>query len=98
MSAESEAALEEAAGYYRATGDAAALQEAAQSHLAASRELETVLGEYTALQQAAAAGEPYDADEYAALGQELTYTRMARAFTEGNLPGTGHSASAGIGT
>ena len=44
-----------------------------------------------------AAGEPYDPDELAALGTELSVTRQARAFTEGNLPGTGHSASVGIG-
>ena len=56
MSAESQQALEVAAGDYRVTGDAAALQEAAQGHLAASRELETVLGEYIAVQEAAAAG------------------------------------------
>ena len=109
MSAETAAALEIAMGDYRVTGDTGALQEAAQAHLRASRPLgavatavaeqvDGVLPQYVALQKAKDAGEPYDPDEFAALGTELSYTRQAQAFTEGNLPGTGHSASAGIGT
>ena len=97
MSEETAAALEIAVGDYRVTGDPDALTAAAQAHLDASRPLETVLGEYQAVAGAVAAGEPYDPEELAALGTELTYTRQARAFTEGNLPGTGHSASVGIG-
>ncbi len=101
MSAESQQALEEATGYYRATGDAAALQEAAQAHLdamdVAGRTPETVEGEYRALQEFKDAGEPYDSDEFAALSTEVTFARQARAYAEGNLPGGGHVASAGIG-
>ena len=97
MSDETAAALDVAALDYRVTGDGETLKAAAQAHLDASRPLETVLGEYAALQEAMAAGEPYDPDELAALGTELSVTRQAAAFTAGNLPGTGHSATAGIG-
>ena len=54
MSEESQQALEEATGYYRATGDAAALQEAARAIWRHPRMLqETADGEYRALQEAA---------------------------------------------
>ena len=108
MSDETAAALEIAVGDYRVTGDPDALTAAAQAHLDASRPLgvlpsegveqvDGVLTEYKALADAMAAGEPYDADELAALGTELSVTRQAAAITAGNLPGTGHAATAGIG-
>ena len=110
MSDETAAALEIAVGDYRVTGDPDALTAAAQAHLDASRPLgvlpvpsegveqvDGVLTEYKALADAMAAGEPYDAEELAALGTELSVTRQAAAITAGNLPGTGHAATAGIG-
>ena len=97
MSAESAAALQIAMGDYRVTGDAAALQEAAQGHLAASRELETVLGEYTALQQARDAGDVAAGAALGELAAELQPLREAREIAGGNLPGGGHAAAAGIG-
>ena len=97
MSDETAAALDVAVLDYRVTGDGEALTAAAQAHLDASRLLEDVTADYTAAAGAMAAGEPYDADALAALGTELSVTRQAAAFTAGNLPGTGHSASVGIG-
>lgn len=95
--AETAQALEIAMGDYRVTGDAEALQQAARAHLDASRPLEDVAGEYRAVAEAAHSGEDYDAEEFGALGTELTFTRQAGAIASGSLPGTGHSASAGIG-
>lgn len=93
MSAETAAALEIAVGDYRVTGDEDALTAAAQAHLDDSRPLEDVEAEY----QAMAAGEDYDAEALGELGTELTHLRQAAAITAGNLPGTGHAATAGIG-
>lgn len=94
-------ALEVAIGGYRVTGDAAALQEAARAHLdaarAAGRPPETAEGEYTAVQEAVAGGQAGLAGELAALSTEVTFLRLATAYDEGSLPGTGHSASVGIG-
>lgn len=108
MSDETAAALEIAMGDYRVTGDGEALKAAARAHLDASRPLGVlpsegaelaagVLTEYQALADAMAAGKPYDEQALAGLATELTYLRQAAAITAGALPGTGHSASAGIG-
>jgi hypothetical protein len=97
MSDESAAALEIAAGDYRVTGDGSMLTAAAQDHLNASRPAGEAAAEYTAVAGAMAAGEPYDAETLGTLGTELTYARQAEAYAAGRLPGTGHSASAGIG-
>ena len=110
MSDESQLAYEQAKAAYKAarreagvTGrdpdlvDAGPLKAAAQAHLGASRELETALAEYGALQAQESAGQPVDRGTYAALGQEVSTTRSAAANLAGNLPGAGHSAAAGIG-
>lgn len=89
MSAGSQAAFEIALGDYRVTGDADALIAAARAHLDDSRSLEQVLADYQ---------EAPDDDALAVLGTELTFIRQADAICAGSLPGTGHTASAGIGT
>jgi hypothetical protein len=99
MSGETEAALSAAAGEYTrglqaGTADLGPLTEAATAHVSASRPHEQVLAEYTALQDARDAGEPFDAAAFADLGQELGVLRIAVATLDGHPPGLAHVASA----
>jgi len=68
---------------------------AATAHLAESRPLDLVLAEYSALLDAAHAGQPHDPAELATLGQELGMLRMAEATVHGRAPGTPHAVTAG---
>ena len=95
MSDETAAALDVAMLDYRVTGDGEALKTAAQAHLDDSRMLETVMGEYQAVAEAMAAGEPYDAEELAALGTELSVTRQARRSPRGTCPAPGIPPASG---
>lgn len=110
MSTESEAALDAAVQAYQAgkaeaglsgqdpaAVSAAGLLEAAGAHLEVSRPLADLLAEYGAMDEANHAGEPFDAAVYAALGSELSKVRQASQISQGNLPGSSHAASAGIG-
>jgi hypothetical protein len=59
------------------------LTEAARAHVRAARPLEEIKAEYEAMQ---------------ALADELSPVRRAVEILRGNYPGTGHTATAGIGT
>lgn len=78
--------------------DPAALQAAAQAHVDASRDLADVKAEYDALQKARFEdGEDVDQVAYQALAHELARLREATENVAGNLPGSPHTATAGIG-
>jgi hypothetical protein len=74
------------------------LTEAARAHVRAARPLEEIKAEYDAAQAAQAAGEPGDYEAMQALADELSPVRRAVEILRGNYPGTGHTATAGIGT
>ena len=110
MSDESQLAYEQAKAAYKASRteaevsgqdpagvDAGPLKAAAQAHVDASRPLEQAAAEYEALLEVLNSGGEPDRVALAALGQEVSTTRSAHANLAGNLPGGGHSASAGIG-
>jgi hypothetical protein len=59
---------------------------AARAHVDDSRPLAAILEEYTALQAAQAAGEPYDAQVMQVLAEELQPVRMASAILAGSYP------------
>jgi hypothetical protein len=99
MSDETGAALVAASGEYTrglqaGTADLGPLTEAATAHVAASRPHDEVLAEYTALQDARDAGEPYDPEAFTALGQELGVLRIAVATLGGHPPGLAHAVTA----
>lgn len=99
MSDDTGAALVTASGEYTrglqaGTADLGPLTAAAEAHIAASRPHDVVLAEYAALQDARDAGEPYDAEAFTALGQELGVLRIAAATVAGYPPGLAHAASA----
>ena len=80
--------------------DSSALVAAAQAHADAAgaegRTLDVVQAEYLALLDTPGAMDE-NREAFAALGQELGVLRSAVANTQGNLPGSGHSASVGVG-
>jgi hypothetical protein len=70
---------------------------AARAHVKAARPLEDIKAEYDALQAAQSEGEAVDGAALQDLADELQPARMAIEVLRGNYPGTGHTASAGIG-
>jgi hypothetical protein len=70
---------------------------AARAHVRASRPLDEIKAEYDAAQAVRDAGEPADYEAMQALADELQPVRMAVEVMRGNYPGTGHTATAGIG-
>ena len=74
------------------------LTAAAEAHLAASRPLEEIKAEYDELQAARwEHGEAVDPGRLQALADELAPVAEATQNLAGNLPGSGHAATAGIG-
>jgi hypothetical protein len=73
------------------------LTDAARAHVKAARPLDDIKAEYDVMQAARDAGEPVDYEAMQALADELQPVRAAVAVLRGNYPGTGHTASAGIG-
>jgi hypothetical protein len=114
MSTASTAAFHDALGAYNRAGKQAAasgqavepaeiaessgLTEAAKAHVKSARPLDDIKAEYDAMQAQVAEGEAVDYAAMQALADELQPVRMAVEIIRGNYPGTGHTASAGIGT
>lgn len=78
--------------------DPGPLLEAARAHLKASRPLEEIRAEYDELQAARwIRGEVTDTLREQELADELAPVAEATQNLAGNLPGSGHGATAGIG-
>lgn len=103
MSDESALAYRQAQQEYRqaaasGSADPAALLAAARAHLAASRPLEEIKAEYDEMQDARwIRGEVTDTAREQALADELAPVAEAAQNLAGNLPGTAHSVTTGIG-
>jgi hypothetical protein len=77
--------------------ESSGLTEAARAHVKAARPMDEIKAEYDAAQAARDAGEAVDYEVLQALADELQPARMATAILGGSFPGTGHTATAGIG-
>jgi hypothetical protein len=78
--------------------ESSGLTAAAHAHIGASRPLADIKAAYDELCALRDAGEEIDATALQVLADELQPVRMAEAVMAGAYPGTGHIASAGIGT